>query len=50
MPDENKKSEPTHAQKFNKLLGDLLAVPKSEILKREAEYKKQREEKRLRKN
>jgi len=33
---------PTHAQKFDALLGRVLSVPKAEILRREAEYKKER--------
>ena len=41
MPNEPKTAA-THAQRFDALLTGLLAVPKAEILKREAEYKKQR--------
>ena len=32
----------THAQRFDALLTGVLAVSKTEVLKREAEYKKQR--------
>jgi hypothetical protein len=48
MPDKTNSSqpEPTHAQKFDALLGVVLSVPKAEILRREAEYKKLRAEKR----
>jgi hypothetical protein len=34
------KKEPTEAEAFNTLLGKVLSVPKAEILRREAEYKK----------
>lgn len=34
------KREPTEAEAFNALLGKVLSVPKAEILRREAEYKK----------
>jgi len=33
---------PTHAARFDALLTGLLAVSKTEVLRREAEYKKQR--------
>lgn len=34
------KKDPSEAEAFNKLLGQVLSVPKAEILRREAEYKK----------
>ena len=38
----HKPNEPSHAQRFDALLGKLLSVPKAEILKREAQYKQMR--------
>lgn len=36
------KPEPSHAQRFDALLGNLLSVPKAEILRREAQSKAMR--------
>lgn len=44
MEHKDEPVEPTHAQKFDALLGRVLSVPKAEILRRESEYKKQRAE------
>lgn len=37
-----KPAETTHAQRFDTMLTGLFSVSKTEILRREAEYKKQR--------
>jgi hypothetical protein len=42
MPNEPKPDTATHAQRFDALLTGLFSVSKAEILRREAEYKKQR--------
>ena len=38
-------SDPKHKQRFDAMLTGLFSVSKKEVLKREADYKKQRAEK-----
>jgi len=42
MQNKMKPAESTHAQRFDALLTGVLSVSKTEILRREAEYKKLR--------
>jgi hypothetical protein len=43
MPSQSNPSEPTRAEAFDAALAQILSVSKVEILRREAEAKKQRE-------
>jgi hypothetical protein len=44
-PPDNSPNEPTHAEKFDALLGVVLSIPKTEIEKRDAEWRKQKKQK-----
>ena len=42
MPEPTHKTEPSHAEKFDEALTEILSVSKAEILRREAEAKRKR--------